>query len=117
MVRAVSVALGVGLILLWIVGLAVGATEWMTWLDGIAGLLLFLNAAQVGEGSGWLRSSAGPGLVGAGLAAMWIVGLATHADAWLSWWTFAFAGGLELFAASAAFERLLPPPFEGPTEA
>jgi hypothetical protein len=95
-----SVALGVGLVIVWIAGLSAHATPWLTWLDGLAGLaaivlgLTAARAARVGV-AGW-------SLVAFGLFVLWIVGLSTHGALWLAWWTFAFACGFVILTASAA---------------
>ena len=100
MFRGVSVILGIGLIVLWIVGLSAGATLWLSWLDGIAGLVAILlgitavSAARAGA-AGW-------GLMALGLFVLWIIGLAAHGPLWLAWWTFAFACAFVVLAAAAS---------------
>jgi hypothetical protein len=39
------------------------------------------------------------------LYVLWIAGLATHAERWLSWWTFVFAGAFLVVGISAAMQR------------
>src|SRR5690348_8906502 len=99
MFRGVSVVLGVGLIILWIVGLSAHATLWLSWLDGVAGLvaiLLGIAAVPVAR-----AGVAGWGLMAFGLFILWIVGLAAHGPGWLAWWTFAFACAFIVLAAAA----------------
>jgi hypothetical protein len=94
MVRATSIVLGAGLIALWLIGLGNHATPWLTWVDGLAALCAFgLAAAIVSERPNTTVSAiAGPPIfLAVALYVFWIAGLATHATAWLSWWTFVFA--------------------------
>jgi hypothetical protein len=113
MVRAILVAFGVGLLLLWVVGLADQAASWLTWLVGIVGLLAILAAVVMPEHGSPAQVAAGPTLLGFGLIAMWVVALATRTSPWLAWWTFAFGGGLVVFGGMAALERRLKLPLAG----
>src|SRR5437763_286623 len=47
MARFGSVVLGAGLVVLWIVGLNQGATMWLTWLLGLAGLTSIVLASML----------------------------------------------------------------------
>jgi len=95
MVRGTSIVLGIGLVLLWIVGLSNHASAWLTWLDGLAALCAFgVAAAAVPEGAG--VTAASPLGLSVGLYVLWIIGLAMHVETWLAWWTFAFATGFLL---------------------
>ncbi len=47
MTRFGSVVLGAGLVVLWIIGLNQGATMWLTWLLGLAGLTSIVVAAML----------------------------------------------------------------------
>jgi len=99
MFRGVSVALGIGLIILWIAGLSAHATPWLAWLDGVAGLaaiVLGLTAVRMAA-----FGVAAWGLVALGLFVLWIIGLAAHGPLWLAWWTFAFACAFVILAASS----------------
>ena len=101
MFRGVSVVLGIGLIILWIAGLSSHATHggaWLTWLDGVAGLVAI--AIGVGVGKQARMGVPGWGLIALGLFILWIVGLAAAAPVWLAWWTFAFACAFVILAAS-----------------
>jgi hypothetical protein len=90
MIRASSIALGIGLVVLWLVGLWNGATAWLTWLNGVGGLVAFGIAASVTPRV--VGAAAGsPIALSVGLFALWIIALITHATTWLTWWTFAFA--------------------------
>jgi hypothetical protein len=102
MSRAVVVSLGLGLLLMWVVGLVDGSTWWLVWLDGVVAVLSFLVAAATSSSSGPVAASAGPGLLGVALGVLFILGLVANASAWLVWFTLAFAGG-ELALASLSF--------------
>jgi hypothetical protein len=100
MFRPISVALGIGLIILWIAALSGHAVGWLTWLDGLAGLVaialgLTFTAQMARAGT------AGWGLLALSLFALWIVALAAGSTIWLAWWTFAFACAFLILAASA----------------
>jgi hypothetical protein len=109
MLRAILVSIGLGLILVWIVALVDRSTWWMTWLVGIAGWLTCGDAALVKNEMGPIGASMGSVLIGSGLMALFIVGLATGATAWLTWFTFAFACGLFGAAGFAILLRGLAP--------
>lgn len=100
MFRGVSVALGIGLIILWIAGLSAHSALWLTWLDGIAGLVAILLGVAV-VGSVARAGVGGWGLLALGLFVLWIIGLAAHAPLWLAWWTFAFACAFVVLAAAS----------------
>jgi hypothetical protein len=106
MFRGISVALGVGLIILWIVGMSSHAVPWLTWLDGLGGLMgivMGISVLQVGR-----TGVAAWGLLALGLYVLWIVGLASGRGMWLAWWTFGFACAFLILAAASAsgIERL-----------
>lgn len=99
MFRPISVALGFGLIILWIAALTSNAVGWLTWLDGVAGLIAIamgLGFAQIAR-----AGVAGSGLLALGLFVLWIVGLAAGSTLWLVWWTFAFGCAFLILAASS----------------
>jgi hypothetical protein len=106
MVRGSSIVLGIGLVILWLVGLSNHATAWLTWFDGLAALCAFGIAAAVSsEHASTSVVSGGPIALAMGLYVLWIVGLATHAEHWLSWWTFAFATAFLVVGVSASMQR------------
>ncbi len=107
MVRALLIAFGLALLLVWLVGLLDHATWWMTWLDGIAALASFGLAALVTKDSGPIATAIGPALVGSGLLALFIVGISTRSSAWIVWFNLAFAAGLLSFAALAFAAKAL----------
>jgi hypothetical protein len=89
MARIGSVVLGVGLVVLWIMGLNQGATQWLTWMVGLSGLVSFVIAALVPAGQGE-PSSVSPAVVGLALVGLWLFGLGLRATPWLSWLAFVF---------------------------
>lgn len=101
MARVGSVILGAGLVVLWIVGLNQGATMWLTWLLGIAGLTSIVVAAMLPAHHG-REGAKSPAALGFVLFAFWILGIATHATSWLTWWTFALGLGYLGIAAVEA---------------
>jgi hypothetical protein len=109
-VRTGSFLLGIGLAILWIVGLTTpGATGWLTWMSGLAALGAFmLSGSLTGSTSRRLNSSVPIGL-SLILFFYWIIGLSTGAVAWQTWSTFVFGCiflGLGLAASSTV--RALP---------
>ncbi len=111
MIRGLSIALAIGLVIVWIVGLNQHATGWLTWLDGLGALVGFAIAAGAGPAVGRAYGAGGPIALAVGLGILWIIGLATHAEAWLTWWTFVFACAFLLLgiAGGAAGERMTTP--------
>ncbi|HSN31371.1 MAG TPA: hypothetical protein VLU41_01700 [Ideonella sp.] len=108
MVRGISMVLAVGLVVLWIVGLGQHSTAWLTWLDGLAALFGFAVAAGIAPGVTRAAAAGAPISLAVGLASLWIIGLATHAAAWLTWWTFAFSVAYLLVGISAGAQRQVP---------
>ncbi len=99
--KGASVVLGVGLLVVWIVGLAQNATGWLTWLDGVAGVMSFVVAGAVApadDRAAARSGSVGMGVQTAGLFVLWLVGMATRATPWLVWWTFVFACAYLVFS-------------------
>lgn len=83
------VVLGIGLGILWIVGLQAGVSGWLVWLDFAAACLSLLTVLAPDRALGrGLRAS--PLAVGAGLVLLWIIALAVGAAPWFAWWTLAF---------------------------
>jgi hypothetical protein len=99
MSRGISIALGVGLVILWLTGRAYGAPAWLAWLDGIAALVAFGLAAVFTAAVRFGAAIAG--FLALGLIVLWVVALATHHGMWLGWWDFAFACAFLLLAARA----------------
>jgi hypothetical protein len=93
--RIVFVLLALGLGLVWLAGLRVGATPWLVWLDFVAALLALGNAFMPAEAGGLVRAS--PIAIGVALLVLWIVALIVGAVPWLAWWTFAFGVAFVIF--------------------
>lgn len=111
MVRATSIVLGVGLMLLWLIGLGQRATPWLTWLVGVGGMGAFAVAAVVSPRRNSLAALvASPMAVGIGLVVLWIIGVSVGATGWVAWWAFAFACTFFLLAlvATSSDGRSLP---------
>ena len=106
MIRGGMVVLGIGLGILWIVGLTEHATAWMTWLDLIAAVIS-VGAVLFPE-SMLTAMRASPFVLALGLFALWIIGLAAGADRWMSWWNFAFGVVYLILGGAAGAERVRP---------
>ena len=90
--KGTSVALGIGLAILWIAGLSSpDSPGWLTWLDGVAALAAFTIAALMRMGDSRAKRVGNTIGLSVCLFVLGIIGLATGALPWLSWWTFAFA--------------------------
>jgi hypothetical protein len=103
MARLGSVVLGAGLVVLWIVGLNQGATMWLTWLLGLAGLASIVVAAMLPAQHG-REGAKPPALLGFALFGIWIVAIASRATPWLVWWTFALGFAHLVLAALEAHQ-------------
>jgi hypothetical protein len=99
-VRLAAVGLGLGLGVLWVVGLGTGATNWLSWFMALAGLACWGTVALVPERRAGIVAAGNLAFVAAGLVALWIVALATSSTPWLVWCCFG-AAGLVLLAAVA----------------
>lgn len=104
MVRGISLVLAIGLVVLWILGLSQHATGWMTWLDGLGALIGFAIAGGVTSELSRTAAATGPVALAIGLGVLWIIGLATNASLWLTWWTFAFAVAFLLVGIGAGVQ-------------
>ncbi len=86
------IILGLGLILLWVVGVSSqGADGWLVWFDGIIGLCAIVTGLAMSADSTSTTRSGAPLLTAIGLLALAIIGFAVVATLWLTWWTFGFA--------------------------
>lgn len=109
MLRRISAVLGIGLVILWIVGLGSPEAErWLVWLDGAAALCAFGIAGMAPEVSTRASRVGSTFALSAGLYALWIIGLATDATRWMCWWNFAFACAFLLTGLSASREERAP---------
>ena len=99
MYRGVAIALGLGLLVLWIAGLSYHAPVWLAWLDGVAGLIAFIVAwAFLASAMVGVAMSGGLAL---GLFVLWIIALGSRGGIWMAWWTFGFAAAFSLLAVAA----------------
>ena len=106
MVRSWTIALGLGLLILWLAGLGSPlAAGWLTWLDFLAALLAFhlARARLFRDGSDTAPSA--PFLEAVFLAALWFISFSTPTAAWLRWLTFAFALAFLLLGCAALNHR------------
>ena len=92
MVRRSSFVIGLGLALLWWIGLSLKPTATMLWFDAIGAVLAFAIGGLVDDTVEHNPANAfGPAVLGLGLSAIWIVGIATRQPIWFSWANFLFA--------------------------
>jgi hypothetical protein len=111
--KGMSFVLGLGLAALWVAGLnSPIAPRWFTWFDGLAAAGAFIVAAMMQSYDTRAKRVGGPITLAIGLLVLWIIGLATGAVGWMSWWTFAFACGFLTLAVAAGG----PAPVTGETE-
>ncbi len=104
MVRKSCFVLGAGLAILWWVGLSKNHTATLLWFDAVAAVLSFGMAALVDEPERKPSRALGPAVLGLGLAAVWIAGMAADQPIWATWLNFAFALAYMGVAAAAAME-------------
>jgi hypothetical protein len=99
MPAAISVALGLGLVIAWIAGLANHALGWLTWVSLAAALLAFGGAWAfvTGRRIGAVLA----GFLGMGLLLVWLIALGARGSSWLTWWTFGFGSGFVILAILA----------------
>jgi hypothetical protein len=107
MLRIIPAFIGLGLGVLWVMGLSVDATTWLTWLDGIAAPLCALTVGLIPERRAAPVAALCLGLIAGGLFVSWVVGLRQGATGWLAWWTFVAAGATVLAAVGAAAQGVL----------
>ena len=91
MVRKSSFVIGLGLALLWAIGLGLNGHATMLWFNAVAAIVAFGIAGLVDEREHNPANAFGPGLLGLGLAVLWVVGVASHEPRWVSWLNFLFA--------------------------
>lgn len=91
-VLGASVVLGIGLIVLWLVGLGQGSAGWLLWMDLLAGIVSIGAGVAASEERAprWSRIGE-PVALGVATAILWIIALARGVESWKTWWTFAFA--------------------------
>ena len=104
MVRKSCFILGVGLAILWWVGLSTNHAATLLWFDAVAAVLSFGTAALLEEPERHPSRALGPAVLGLGLAAVWIGGLGAGQPPWASWLNFVFALAYIGVATAAAME-------------
>lgn len=105
MVRRSSFVIGLGLALLWWIGLSLNHNAGLLWFDAVGAVVAFGIAGLVDDTVESHPSYAlGPALLGLGLAAVWIAGMATRQPAWATWLNFLFAVASLAVAVIAAAE-------------
>lgn len=93
MLRAGTLALGSGLLLLWLIGMFDDAAPWLYWADGCLGALSIAVAGLVLGRRGVLSDLLSLGGLAVALLLCSIPGLLAPSMDWLSGWTFVFALG------------------------
>ena len=102
MVRKSCFVLGMGLAILWWVGLSQNHAATVLWFDAVAAVIAFGIAALLPDPEEQTPSRAlGPAVLGLGLAAVWIAGMAAGQPIWASWLNFVFALAFVAVSASA----------------
>ncbi len=91
MVRKSCFVLGAGLAILWWVGLSKNHTATLLWFDAVAAVLSFGMAGLIEDAEQKPSRALGPAVLGLGLAAVWLGGLASGQPIWASWLNFVFA--------------------------
>lgn len=115
MVRATCIALGLALVVLWLIGVTSQSTSWLAWLDGLGALFAFSIATAVKPGTND-RMAVSPAILAGGLFMLWAMALVAHATPWLAWWTFVLACAfLMLGIAGGATTRTTRPFNPSPT--
>ena len=107
MLRFFPAFIGLGLAALWVIGMSVDASIWLTWFVGISAALCFATVGLIPERAPGLWAALCLGLLAGGLFVLWLVGLSTHATAWLTWWTFVGACLTALAAVGAGMQGVL----------
>lgn len=106
MVRKGTFLIGAGLALMWWIGLSLDSSATILWFDAVAAVIAFGIGGLVDD-SVVRRSSyaTGPALLGIGLAAVWIGGMAARMPAWANWLNFVFAAACLGLAVAAGSRR------------
>src|SRR4051794_34637285 len=107
MLRIVPAFLGLGLAVLWVVGMSVDASVLLTWSAGIAAALCLATVGLIPDRQAAPVAGLCLGMIAAGLLVLWLVGLRTGATPWLTWWIFVAACLALVAAFGAALQGLL----------
>ena len=117
MVNRMCAVFGLGLLVVWVVGLSnPTASSWINWLDGMAALAAFSIAAFLPAYSSRRIRSAAPGLISFVLAVLWIAGMSTGVVSWQRWANALFAIAFGALSFFVTFERRAPIEEYTPTE-
>lgn len=92
MVRKSSYIIGLGLALLWWIGLSRDPSAQLLWFDAVGAVIAFAIGGLVDDTVERNPANAfGPAVLGLGLTAVWIAGLALDQPAWAAWLNLPFA--------------------------
>ncbi|HMF43962.1 MAG TPA: hypothetical protein VKQ32_24985 [Polyangia bacterium] len=106
MVRRASFIIGLGLALFWWIGISLDRNATLLWFNAVAAVVAFAIGGLVDDTVEHNPANAfGPGILGLGLAALWIVCIATRQPIWLSWLNFLFAVACLAVAVMALGQR------------
>jgi hypothetical protein len=103
MVRRSLFIIGLGLALLWWIGLSLNHSAGLLWFDAVGAVLAFGIAGLVDDTVESKPSYAfGPALLGLGLGLVWIAGMTSGQPVWAAWLNFLFAIACLTVAVMAA---------------
>ena len=92
MVRRGSFIIGLGLALFWWIGLSLDHNATLLWFNAVGAVVAFAIGGLVDDSVVHNPANAfGPGMLGLGLAALWIVCIGSRQPIWLTWLNFLFA--------------------------
>jgi hypothetical protein len=92
MVRRGSFLIGLGLALLWWIGLILHSSATMLWFDAVGAVIAFAIGGLVDDSYEPNPANAlAPSLLGLGLAVVWIAALVSRQPWWVAWFNFLFA--------------------------
>lgn len=91
MVRKSCFILGIALGAFWWIGLSENQGATLLWFNAVAAVMSFATAALIPEPERSPSRAFAPGLIGLGLAAVWLGGMAYGQPVWVSWLNFVFA--------------------------
>ena len=104
MVRRSSLIIGVGLALLWAIGLGLDRHASLLWFNAVAAIIAFSIGGLIQDEHD-PANGVGLAILGLGLAALWIVGIASRQPTWAVWAQFPFAVACLAVAVMAASGR------------
>ena len=106
MVRRGSFLIGLGLALLWWIGLSLNHSATLLWFDAVGAVVAFAIGGLVDDTVERNPANAlGPAFLALGLGVVWIVALASHQPAWVAWFNFLFAAASATVAVLALGAR------------